>query len=403
MKFKMDSDSDSEEQQLMLEFMGIAGETTARARQFLEATNWELGEALQLYFAESNNEVGGSSTSESDRMVDDEDYVRPPLPVTTEALYDDDGGHHMQYPGQHPPYVGHSFVDPLRNFEDEANRAAGGESSVPVIDSLAALYRPPLDYMFQGTFEQAKLHAAREGKWLLVNLQSTSKFASYELNRDTWGDEVVKSVVGALFVLWQVYDDTEDMMKVRTYYSVTEVPSILVVDPMTGQKMHSWEGMINGEQLLEDLERYIDNGPLEYHPIRSQPRQSVEDAAVANTELATAALDLSSDAESDADVEKIVSIVYPSLPEEPEMKAPGACRVGIRFPDSSRGQRRFLMSDSVKLLWSFCSTQVKEAEEGRQFHFIQVIPGENRTLEYRLDATIGEAGVANSMLSMIWD
>jgi len=54
-------------------------------------------------------------------------------------------------------------------------------------------------------------------------------------------------------------------------------------------------------------------------------------------------------ANADAVAEAIKPIVYPSLPEEPENKSPGTCRVGIRFPDGSRNNRRFLMSDSVKV------------------------------------------------------
>ena len=56
-----------------------------------------------------------------------------------------------------------------------------------------------------------------------------------------------------------------------------------------------------------------------------------------------------------------------------------------------------------QLLWSFCSTQVKEAEGGRKFHLNQIIPGANRTLEYTSDANMDQAGVANSMLSMVWE
>lgn len=56
-----------------------------------------------------------------------------------------------------------------------------------------------------------------------------------------------------------------------------------------------------------------------------------------------------------------------------------------------------------QLLWSFCSTQVKEAEGGRKFHLNQTIPGANRTLDYSSDANMEQAGVANSMLSMVWD
>lgn len=63
-------------------------------------------------------------------------------------------------------YPSHSFVDPFRNFEDEANQQSSwgaGEASTHVgsaggssRDSLAALYRPPFVFMFQGTFEQVE-------------------------------------------------------------------------------------------------------------------------------------------------------------------------------------------------------------------------------------------------------
>lgn len=49
----------------------------------------------------------------------------------------------------------------------------------------------------------------------------------------------------------QVYDDTEEGRKVCTYYKLLLMPSILVIDPITGQKMRSWEGMISAERLLE--------------------------------------------------------------------------------------------------------------------------------------------------------
>lgn len=73
---------------------------------------------------------------------------------------------HIQHPGQNIQHLGHSFVDPFRNFEDEANQQsswAAGEGSAhnapvggPSRDSLAALYRPPFVFMFHGTFEQVQ-------------------------------------------------------------------------------------------------------------------------------------------------------------------------------------------------------------------------------------------------------
>jgi hypothetical protein len=42
-------------------------------------------------------------------------------------------------------------------------------------------------------------------------------------------------------------------------------------------------------------------------------------------------------------------ITYPELPEEPVLSNPSICRVGIRFPDGRRGQRKFSKTDPIKV------------------------------------------------------
>jgi hypothetical protein len=49
----------------------------------------------------------------------------------------------------------------------------------------------------------------------------------------------------------QVYDDTSEGQKVCTYYKLDSIPVVLIIDPITGQKMHSWVGMVQPESLLE--------------------------------------------------------------------------------------------------------------------------------------------------------
>jgi hypothetical protein len=83
---------------------------------------------------------------------------------------------------QQPP--SHSFVDPFRNFEDEANQQSSwgaGEPSSHIgpvggssRDSLAALYRPPFVFMFQGTFEQVQPFKPEQG--ILVLQYDVCKF-----------------------------------------------------------------------------------------------------------------------------------------------------------------------------------------------------------------------------------
>lgn len=36
-----------------------------------------------------------------------------------------------------------------------------------------------------------------------------------------------------------------------TYYKLDSIPVVMVIDPVTGQKMRSWRGMIQPENLLE--------------------------------------------------------------------------------------------------------------------------------------------------------
>lgn len=52
-------------------------------------------------------------------------------------------------------------------------------------------------------------------------------------------------------IIIQVYIDTEEGKKVNAYYKVSSLPAILVVDPITGQKMRCWNGMIQPMDLLE--------------------------------------------------------------------------------------------------------------------------------------------------------
>lgn len=48
-----------------------------------------------------------------------------------------------------------------------------------------------------------------------------------------------------------MYDDTTEGRKVCTYYKLDSIPVVLVIDPITGQKMRSWCGMVQPERLLE--------------------------------------------------------------------------------------------------------------------------------------------------------
>ncbi|XP_008804300.1 plant UBX domain-containing protein 7 [Phoenix dactylifera] len=435
-----------EKQRLISSFLEIAaGQTADIAAQFLEATSWKLEEAIQLFYA--GNEFGAVPSSSLPPPVNEipserenvevnenvgqgagDDEVRAPLPVKRDTLYGD-----PSFIRLHP-----SSVVAFRNFEEESKRPAVWESDQKAAstsngsrDNLASLYRPPFALMYQGAFDKAKVEAAVQGKWLLINLQSTEEFSSHMLNRDTWANEAVAQTIRTNFIFWQMYHDASEGKKVCTYYNLATIPAILVIDPITGQKMRAWSGMVQPERLLEDLLPYLDKGPKEHHAILPQkrPREMAKDskahtsgmpdktlvpkypetlqktsASLEDTEGPIRSLATNDEPKHEkvAETSSSGKPIYPPLPEEPKGSRELLCRVGIRLPDGRRLQRNFLRKDPVKFLWSFCCSKLEDGGT-RPFRFTQAIPGASKVLNYESNLTFEEAGLSNSMISLAWD
>ncbi|KAL3510266.1 hypothetical protein ACH5RR_029667 [Cinchona calisaya] len=391
--------SPTDQQILVSSFLEIAvGQTVDTARQFLQATSWKLEDAIQLFYIGNEGVAATSSAQlpqlESDVLLADAslsgtredleqnvrqgdgDDVRPPLPVIRDVLYDNTmlyGPSRMGGPSNEA-----RSVVPFRNFEEETKRPDVWETengSVSTVDNsrdnLASLYRPPFALIYQGPFEKAKDAARVQNKWLLVNLQSTREFSSHMLNRDTWANEAVAQTIKSNFIFWQVYDDTEEGSKVCTYYKLDSIPVVMVIDPVTGQKMRSWRGMIQPETLLEDLLPFMDGSPTDHHVNLShkRPRESsllrphrvqveTEEDEDMLRALAASMEDVKDIDEVDRketdDVEEshahlTKNPTYPPLPEEPKGDRNVLCRVGVRLPDGRRLQRNFLRSDPVQV------------------------------------------------------
>lgn len=444
-------------------FLEVAqGQTAETARQFLQATSWKLEEALQLFLIGSESgsvpppslhtpplenvdswtdqpasEPSREAASESNIAHNDGDEVRPPLPVIRETLYDDA----MLYGA---PRVGHRSQEPsslvaFRNFEEEMRHPGVWESEQGAAsiaessrDNLASLYRPPFHLMFNGPFDKAKDAASLQNKWLLVNIQSTKEFSSHMLNRDTWANEAVSQTISTNCIFWQVYDDTTEGRKVCTYYRLDSIPVVLIIDPITGQKMRSWIGMVQPESLLEGLLAFLDAGPKDHHITLSHKRprgsssppkskalvdsdeskeedEEVQRALAASMESMKESTAMAGRDNKDADVavngqETALAKrpAYPALPEEPRAERNLLCRVGVRLPDGRRVQRNFLRTDPIQLLWSFISVQLGE-DETKAFRLTHAIPGASKNLDYESNSSFEESGLANSMISVTWD
>ncbi|XP_019096418.1 PREDICTED: putative plant UBX domain-containing protein 14 [Camelina sativa] len=251
----------------------------------------------------------------------------------------------------------------------------------PSDSRLSSLYRPPLDLLFNGSFEKAKATASIEDLWLLVNLQSTIEFASqsHTLNRDLWSNDAVSQAI----------------------------------------KMRKWSGMIEAHGFLEDLMKYKDVGPHEHvASLTSNKRIKTEKICFLSSQVDDDHQDMSTFWDNDRVVtppswgkefeETCLSsddvFEFPVLTEEPKGDCDRSllCSLCIRFPDGRRKQRKFLKSEPVQLLWSFCYFNMEDSEK-RAFKLVQAIPGATKTLDYGAKATFDQSGIDNSIVSVTWE
>lgn len=55
---------------------------------------------------------------------------------------------------------------------------------------------PPANHLsYTGSFAEVRRVAASDSKWILINIQNHTEFSSHVLNRDTWKDENVESII----------------------------------------------------------------------------------------------------------------------------------------------------------------------------------------------------------------
>ncbi|CAE6197291.1 unnamed protein product [Arabidopsis arenosa] len=394
--------------QLISSFLEIAvGQTTETARRFLQTTDWDINQAINLFLTNNND---------SSMYYDNQDANS-----TTSGTSDD-------------------------SYSEESE------------SRLSSSFPPPLYVLQEGLFEEAKSISIASNLWLIVNLQSRTELASHTLNRDVWANDAVSRNIESSCIVWQVYDDTNEGQKVSSFYKIESAPPVVfLINPITGQKMHMWSGVIEADSFVEDLMMFRDAGPHENIAslTRNRGMETTETCSSSNNiyyetpppswgeefekedawssrnsnnqtpswekefedQVPVETWSSHSDTDdfvppfigdeyedSDEVKEEETCLVFPVLTEEPngDCDRSVVCSLCVRFPDGRRKQRRFLKSEPIQLLWSFCYSHMDESEN-RSFKLVQAIPGASKTLDYEADTTFDQSGLANSMISVTWE
>lgn len=236
------------------QFVSVTGASAEVAHRLLEACGGNLDLAINMHLegsvaagAESAGATAvgesGPSTSSVGKSYEDIHGVRAPIPQSRGVLIEEEAAPTRVFRSRRLP---RTVFDPFQDYS-AGHDPTGGSGSVDKKKNLAELFKPPFDILFQGTFHEARAAGQLKKKWLMVNLQDSKEFASQMLNRDIWSNHNIKDIINEHFLFLQVYRITDDGVRFRQLYHVETYPYIAIIDPRTGEKMTSWNGVTVSE------------------------------------------------------------------------------------------------------------------------------------------------------------
>ncbi|KAM7272141.1 hypothetical protein ACFE04_031355 [Oxalis oulophora] len=422
----------------------IACQTNETARQFLQATNWQLEDAIQLFYAESNSrgsEDFGNLTNQGSEDLDDwnsrgsddhndqcsEDICELNVRSSEDLGQWNDQGNYEDHWDAANDYDNYDWTNQSSGDWDNVVNDKYSVNNWDNQDSEALDNRTNIDSEDLGDGVRAPLPVVRKTLYEDDEFNNEDDEFNNEDDEFNYDDEVKHSTVwesnsqDQLASLYQppfhlMFHGSFEKAKctsadqnkwlIVNLQSTKEFNSHLLNkdtwgNDAVGQKMRSWSGMVLAESFLEDIISFIDRCPMDH-------LASIKQKAIENSPP-TKELKVSNEADKETLlVEETTPIIekpvvfYPLLTEEPKVDRNLLCRVGIRLSDGRRVQRSFLRTDPIQLLWSFSDLQLGEIER-KSFKLAQAIPGATKYLEYDSKLTFGESGFANSMISIILD
>ncbi|GMM29228.1 Ubx5 protein [Martiniozyma asiatica (nom. inval.)] len=206
-----------------------------------------------------------------------QEQIRAPIQPTYETLVDYDYGHgrgsgffHQERSifGQNERGIfnqtDENGIIQLDSDEDDDSDEDGNGNGYDEPSStqrrLANLFRPPFDLITKCDLDAARSIAKEENKWLLVNIQDVTDFRCQVLNRDLWSNSTVKATVRSRFTMLQFHHDSPAGENYINFYPISEYPHVAILDPITGERLHFWEGDPNKFKVvnwLNDVDNWI--------------------------------------------------------------------------------------------------------------------------------------------------
>jgi hypothetical protein len=112
-------------------------------------------------------------------------------------------------------------------------------------NALCILFQPPLYLKFNGSFTSALKHAREQKKLLLVNIQDYGQFSNHLVNRDIFGDGLVRNLIELEYVFWQTTTDDQEGKDYINRYNVGLAPHLGVIHPTHGSVIWGIDGWMD--------------------------------------------------------------------------------------------------------------------------------------------------------------
>nr|CAB3450481.1 unnamed protein product [Digitaria exilis] len=294
--------------------------------------------------------------------------------------------------------------------------------------SLEELYQPPLDLMHNGSFHDAKVHAASEDRFLLTR-GGAGDFQSMLYNRDLWSNELVKNMVKDSFVLLllqkksngsNAHDDMGHLecSKVCSFYHLQDhhLPAVLVLDPITGQLLAKKSGLMTPDDFIDYVVEYTKSKPSTMCMPRFVRKISASSAIApaAAPEISALAVEAGEKAPGiipDGSVPAGVSCSEQEQPapapmeaemedvDDEPMEGEKMYKLRIRFPDGTMVAKEFGCKRKVASLFAFCSSAVN----GKAFRIVTLARGAFQAVQGDGSATFEELGLNCTTVSVVFD
>ena len=217
-----------------LQFMEITNASIEDAKRFLELTDNNVEEAIQLFFI--NGDAGLNQHVEVSPIIEEPEYVEqieePTIEEPAESTDD--------------PMEAHEDFNPFEHFE---RTTMGG---VPIQQFMRTnqfnfhrepmqqeLFPPPSQLVHSMPIDRAQGIADTMSKWIFLIISDPAVFACQQINRDLLQNEFIQEILSNFYVVYYL-SQSPNAQQFKQLYPFVKPPYICIIDPRTGERVKQY-------------------------------------------------------------------------------------------------------------------------------------------------------------------